>query len=88
MLFSFGLCCAFSFHAVRHGIALLTIAIVRQRAEHVLFELCACIQVPAYGALGIIAANCLNLALRIAFSLHFITTRVPTPAGRWLTKLV
>ena len=43
---------------------------------------CAFIQVPSYGALGIIAANCLNLALRIAFSLHFITARVPTPIGK------
>jgi hypothetical protein len=48
----------------------------------------ACVQVPAYGALGIIAANCLNLALRIVFSLHFITARVPTPTGKWLTNLV
>jgi hypothetical protein len=52
MLFSFGVCCAFSFWAV-----------------------------PAYGAIGIIAANCLNLALRIVFSLHFIAVRVPTPKG-------
>ena len=37
--------------------------------------------VPNHGAVGIIAANCLNLLLRIVFSLHFIVHRVPTPAG-------
>ena len=34
-----------------------------------------------HGAVGIIAANCLNLLLRIVFSLHFIVHRVPTPVG-------
>ena len=48
------------------------------------FCLCCCFSlwaVPAHGAVGIIAANCLNLSLRIVYSCHFIVYRVPTPDG-------
>jgi hypothetical protein len=40
---------------------------------------CACLVVPPLGALGIILANCLNLVLRIGFSVHFLATRVTPP---------